>query len=159
VLTRTAWLQARRDAPLVAGTRTATVLAAALLALLAAFAAAAAVLAGAPDRRRTLGLLRTLGTRRRAGWWLLLADLLPLVVGGIAGGAVVGLACAAVVDPALALAALTGGRADPPVVLSGPVLAIVLAGLAAVLAVAVGTEAVSWRRDRFTEVLRVGGRG
>ncbi|RIX28148.1 FtsX-like permease family protein [Amnibacterium setariae] len=159
VLTRTAWLQARRDAPLVAGTRTATVLAAALLALLAAFASAAAVLAGAPDRRRTLGLLRTLGTRRTAGWWLLLADLLPLVVGGIAGGAVVGIVCAAVVDPALALAALTGGRADPPIVLSGPVLATVLAGLVAVLAVAVGTEAVSWRRDRFTEVLRVGGRG
>jgi len=159
VLTRTGWLAALRAGPLVSGTRLATLLGACLLALLAMAALSAAVLAGAPDRRRTLGLLRTLGMRRRVGWWLLVADLLPLVLGGLLGGAVIGIVAAEVFDPALGLAALTGGRADPPVVISGAVLAVVLAGTAVVLAVAVGVEAFTWRRDRFAEVLRVGGQG
>ncbi|MFD1722290.1 FtsX-like permease family protein, partial [Amnibacterium endophyticum] len=158
VLTRTGWLRALRDAPIVAGTRRATLLAAGLLALLAGAALAATVLAGAPDRRRTLALLRTLGMRRRVGWWLLVADLVPLVLGGLAGGAAIGVVAAEVFDPALALSGLTGGRGDPPVGISGAVLGVVLAGALVVLAAGVGVEALSWRRDRFAEVLRVGGR-
>ncbi len=158
VLTRTGWLAALRAEPLVAGVRLAVLLAAGLLAVLAAAALAAAVLAGAPDRRRTLGLLRTLGMRRRTGWWLLVADLLPLVAGGVLGGAAIGVVAAQVFDPALALAGLTGGREDPAVVVSGPVLGLVLLGAVLVLAAGVGVEAMTWRRDRFAEVLRVGGR-
>ena len=159
VLTRTGWLAAQRAGPLVVGTRSATLLAAGLLGLFALAALSAGVLAGAPDRRRTLGLLRTLGMRRRIGWWLLVADLAPLVVGGLAGGAAIGVVAAEVFDPALVLAALTGGRFDPPVVISGPVLGAVLGGAVVVLAATVAVEAVTWRRDRFSEVLRVGGQG
>ncbi|GAA2748587.1 FtsX-like permease family protein [Amnibacterium kyonggiense] len=159
VTTRTRLLAEQRAAPLVAGTRQATLLAAGALALLAAVALSTAVLAGAPERRRTLALLRTLGMPRQAGWWLLLADLLPLVLGGVVGGAAVGVLAAAVFDPVLSLAALTGGRADPPVVLSAGVAALVLAGLLAVLGATVGIERLTWRRDRFDEVLRAGGRG
>lgn len=159
VITRTGWLAAQRARPLVTGTRSATLLAAGLLGLFALAALSAGVLAGSPDRRRTLGLLRTLGMRRRIGWWLLVADLAPLVLGGLAGGAVIGVVAAEVFDPVLVLAALTGGRFTPPVVISGPVLAAVLGGAAVVLALTVAVEAFTWRRDRFTEVLRVGGQG
>jgi putative ABC transport system permease protein len=158
IRTRAEWLATQRAAPLVAGTRLATLLAALLLAVFAVAALSAAVLAGAPERRRVLSLLRTLGMRRRTGWWLLVGDLLPLVVGGVVGGTAIGVLAAELFDPALAIAGLTGGTTDPPVTISGAVLLGMIGGTVVVLAIAVGTEALTWRRDRIAEVLRVGGR-
>ena len=153
---RTGWIQNQRETPLVSGVQAAVTLSTLVVAFLAIVALIATVAAGSRERARTLSLLRTLGTPSRFGWWLAFADLAPLVIaallGGVAAGTVVGL----VLFPAMGLDALTGEVDSASVVLHGAsIVPIILGGIVLVI-VALLAEMLMHRRDRLSEVLRVG---
>lgn len=157
ILTRPGWLEERRGLALLAGVDTAAVVAAAALALLALLAVICAALAGAPERARDLALLRTLGVRPRFGVLLAAVDQVPLLIASLVGGLVAGLGIGVVLGPALGLRFLTGGEADPPIVVPpGPLLLVTL-GLAVVVTLGTTAEVLLRRRDRVSDTLRVGG--
>ncbi|WP_424215257.1 hypothetical protein ACN20G_26090 [Streptomyces sp. BI20] len=130
----------------------------------AALAAAFALLAllitlvrAAPERAALLARLRTMGLRPREAATLILVEALPAAwVAALVGGATAVLA-AALLGPAVDLAALVGTTAVPARVLpaAGPVwpAAAALAGLAAL---AVLAEALLVGRRQITTELRAG---
>jgi putative ABC transport system permease protein len=153
---RATWLDQRRHLPLVAGVTNTMTLATAAVALLAMIGLIATVLAGARERGRSLSLLRTLGMRARLGWWLALAELAPVVIAALLGGIVAGVGMVLVLAPSMGLDELAGGLSAPPPTVS-PAVFIWLVGAAVVLlGCAVLAEVVAHRRDRLSEVLRVG---
>src|SRR5690606_5766879 len=83
---RTGWLEANRGSALVGGVQDMLRYAAATVAFLAATALVATVLAGARSRGVVLSMLRTLGLRAGYGWWLALAELVPVVLAALVGG-------------------------------------------------------------------------
>ena len=101
-------------------------------------------------------MLRTLGMSSRFGWWLALAELAPLVLAAVVGGIAAGLAVVLVLAPSLGLDVLAGGISVPPASFS-PLVILGLAG-AALLLLGLGTlaDVLVHRRDRLSEVLRVG---
>ncbi len=154
---RGSWLDSRRHLALVTGTQQTMLLATIAVALLAAIALLATSLAGARERGRSLSLLRTLGLPAGLGWWLALADLLPVVVAAIAGGILAGVGIVALLEPALGLAVLAGGVSNPATV-APPLLFVGIAVATLVLlGASVLAEVAAHRRDRLSEVLRVGG--
>jgi len=155
-LTRTQWLEANRGSALVGGVQTMLAYAVVTVALLVAMALVATVLAGAHARGVVLSMLRTLGLRSGYGWWLAVSELAPVVLAALAGGLAAGAVILVLLGPTLGLAVLTGGVADPPLVVD-PVLVLAIAVVAIVLlGVAVLAEVLAHRRDKLSEVLRVG---
>ena len=156
VVTRAEWLDARRDQPLVQGVDRMTQLVVGAVALLAALALVTTVALGGRSRSRSLSLLRTLGVPRRFGWVLALAELTPLVVAALLGGAAAGAGILIVVGPALGLRILAGGVGEPALYLDVWTIAGVVAGCLVLAAVAIVVDIVAHRRDKPGEVLRVG---
>jgi putative ABC transport system permease protein len=126
------------------------------VALLAAVALATTVAAGGRSRSRSLSLLRTLGVQRGFGWVLALAELLPLVVAALVGGALAGAGILVAAGPALGLRLLTGGIGDPSLRVDPATVVLVVAGSLVLCAIAIVADVVAHRRDRPGEVLRVG---
>jgi len=156
VVVRADWLDQRRAEPLVQGVERTTQLSVAAVALLAAIALATAVAAGGRSRSRSLSLLRTLGVDRGFGWVLALAELAPLVLAALVGGAVAGVAILVTAGPALGLGLLTGGTTEPVLRVAPLTVVVVLAGSLALCAAAIVVDIVAHRRDRPGDVLRVG---
>jgi putative ABC transport system permease protein len=153
---RVDWLRDRRHLGLVNGTQQTMLLAAIAVALLAMIALIATALAGARDRGRSLSLLRTLGMRSGLGWWLALAELLPVVIASLIGGILAGVGMLALLEPSLGLQVLAGGVSVPPTVISpGLIIGLVIASIV-LMAVAIVAEMLAYRRDKLSEVLRVG---
>jgi putative ABC transport system permease protein len=157
IASRADWLTERRNhQALVGGTQQTMLLATIAVALLAVIALVTTALAGARDRGRSLSLLRTLGMRAGLGWWLALAELLPVVVASLIGGLGAGIGMVVLLEPSLGLRVLAGGESEPPTVIS-PGLIIGLVAAAVVLTlVAIVAETLAYRRDQLSEVLRVG---
>jgi putative ABC transport system permease protein len=156
VQSRADWLRDRRHLALVGGTQQTVLFATIAVALLAMIALVATALAGARDRGRLLSLLRTLGMRADIGWWLALAELLPVVIVSLVGGVAAGTGMLVLLEPSLGLRVLAGGESNPPTVISpGLIIGLVIAAIV-LLAVAIVAELLAYRRDRLSEVLRVG---
>jgi putative ABC transport system permease protein len=156
VLTRTSWVSQRQHGALVSGVNRIMILAVASVALLAVIALIATVLATARTRARALALLRTLGMRSRLGWWLALAELAPVVIVALIGGVVAGVVMVELLAPSLGLRVLAGGLDEPTPSLSPIVILGVAGGALVLLGVAMLVEVRAHRRDRLSEVLRVG---
>jgi len=156
VLTRSGWIEERRSLALVAGVERTMVFAIVAVGLLAIVALVATVVSGARARGRALSLLRTLGMSPRLGWWLALAELAPLVLAAIVGGIAAGVVVVLALAPSLGLDVLSGGITVPPASFS-PIVILGLAG-AALLLLGLGTlaDVLVHRRDKLSEVLRVG---
>ena len=156
VLTRSDWIEQRRDLALVSGVESTMVFTIISVGLLAIVALVATVVSGARSRGRALSMLRTLGMNPRFGWWLALAELAPLVLAAVVGGIAAGLVVVLVLAPSLGLDVLAGGISVPPASFS-PFVILGLAG-AALLLLGLGTlaDVLVHRRDRLSEVLRVG---
>ncbi|ADG73864.1 protein of unknown function DUF214 [Cellulomonas flavigena DSM 20109] len=158
VTTRDGWWRAWSQAPLTSALTTLFLASVGVLAALAVLALALVVVATARERGRTLSALRTLGLDARTARWATLGELAPLVLGGLVGGAVIGLGVPLLVGDALGLQRLTGEPTGTTVVLTWwPVVAAVTA-LTVALVVAVAVEQAVRRRDRLGDVLRVGER-
>ena len=156
VHSRASWLADRRHLALVSGVQTTMLLATGTVALLAMIALIATVLAGARERGRSVALMRTLGMRAGLGWWLSLAELTPVVVAALAGGIVAGVGMVVWLEPSLGLDLLAGGQYIPPPSVS-PILIVGLAAAAIILlGISVLAEVAAHRRDKLSEVLRVG---
>jgi len=156
VETRAGWIDERTGLALVSGVEQLMILATVAIALFALVALIASVLTGTRDRARSLALLRTLGLRARLGWWLVFAEVGPVVVASLVGGVGAAIAIVTVLGPVLGLGSLAGGTSQPAPSLS-PI--VILGGVAAavnLLALATLVEYLAHRRDRLGEVLRVG---
>ena len=154
--TRSGWIEQRRGLALVSGVESTMVFAIVAVGLLSIVALVATVVSGARARGRALSLLRTLGMNPRLGWWLALAELAPLVLAAVLGGIAAGLTVVLVLAPSLGLAVLAGGTMIPAASFS-PLVILGLAGAALVL-LGLGTlaDVLVHRRDKLSEVLRVG---
>jgi putative ABC transport system permease protein len=150
-------LHDRRDAPLSSALlRLAWASAATLLALgLLGFALAAA--AEAPGRWQTLTRLRTLGLRPRDARWVAAGELLPPVTVAAVGGPLLGTLLARLTLGSLELRLLTGQAADPAPVLPWWALGLVSVVVLAMVPVLVWHESALRRRQRLSDILRVGG--
>lgn len=156
VVSRAEWLDARRGLALMDGVEQMMVLAVLAVCVLGLVALVATVLAGARERGRALSMLRTLGMSPRLGWWLALAELAPVVLAALTGGILAGLVIVLVLAPALGLDVLAGGLGVPDPSISPAVIGGLAAGAAGLLLLAVLAEVLAHRRDRLSDVLRVG---
>ncbi len=159
VRTRADWLDAQRGGALMAGVERLMVLAVVAVCLLGVVALVATVLAGARERGRALSMLRTLGMSPRLGWWLALAELGPVVLASLLGGTLAGVVIVLALAPALGLDVLAGGIRVPPPAVDADVIVGLAAGAVLLLVLAVLAEVLAHRRDRLSEVLRVGEQG
>lgn len=156
VFSRTQWLADRQQQALVSGVTTVMLASTGAVAVLALIGLVASVLAGARTRRRALSLLRTLGMNARLGWWLALSELAPIVLAALVGGVAAGVAIILVLGGSFGLETLAGGVDPPPLVIAPWVIAGVVAGAIVLALVAMLVEVVAHRRDRLSDVLRVG---
>jgi putative ABC transport system permease protein len=156
VSSRAQWLVDRQQQALVAGVSTVMLASTASVAGLALIGLIASVLAGSRSRRRSLSLLRTLGMHARLGWWLAASELAPLVLAALLGGIVAGVGIVLVLGPAFGLETLAGGVLPPTLTISPWVIAGVAAGAVLLSVVAMLAEVAAHRRDRLSDVLRVG---
>lgn len=155
-VSRSSWLADQRGLALVSGVEQLMTGATIAVALFALIALVASVLAGTRDRARSLALLRTLGLRARTGWWLVFAEVGPVVLASLLGGAAAGVAVSTVLGPVLGLGSLAGGLAQPTSSVSALVILGGAASALALLALATLVEYLAHRRDRLGDVLRVG---
>jgi putative ABC transport system permease protein len=153
---RAQWLATLRGHAEVGGVATAITLSLIAAAILAALALVVTVIGGARERGRSLSLVRTLGLPAAAGNWLALAELAPVVVAALIGGIAAGIGMVALLEPVIGLVALTGGLGNPPPTFSLPIVVALAAGAILLLLIAVAIEFSIRRRDRLSEVLRVG---
>lgn len=156
VHSRAGWLAARTHLALVSGVNQAIGLATLSTLLLTILALLITVLSGARERGRSLGLIRTLGLPARLGWWLALAELAPVLIASLVGGVLAGTAIVLLLEPALGLRNLSGGTANPAPQISLGFIAGLVGVAVGLLLVAVLIEIAVRRRDRLSEVLRVG---
>ncbi len=156
VLTRTDWVDDRRGLALVSGVEGTMLFAILAVALLSIVALVATVVSGARARGRALSMLRTLGMPPRLGWWLALAELAPLVLAAALGGIAAGITVVLTLAPSLGLNVLAGGLTVPAASFS-PIVFIGLAAAALVLLLLGAlADMLVHRRDKLSEVLRVG---
>ena len=153
---RADWLSDRQHQALVAGVNAVMLVSTGAVALLALIGLVASVLAGARSRRRSLSLLRTLGLSARLGWWLALSELAPLVLAALLGGIAAGVAVILALGPSFGLETLAGGVSPPMLAISPWVIAGVAAGAVLLSLIAMLVEVAAHRRDRLSDVLRVG---
>ena len=156
VTTWDGWLEERRGFALVAGVEGAMVFAVIAVALLSIVALVSTVIGGARARGRALSMLRTLGMSSRLGWWLALAELGPLILAAILGGIVAGVIVMVTLTPAIGLDVLAGGTTVPTTSLSPVVFIALAAAGVALLALGSLADVLVHRRDKLSEVLRVG---
>ena len=156
VFSRVEWLADRQHQALVSGVNTVMLVSTGAVAVLALIGLIASVLSGARTRRRALSLLRTLGMNARLGWWLALSELAPLVLAALIGGVAAGVTIIVTLGPSFGLETLAGGLQPPPLVIAPWVIAGVVVGVALLALVAMLAEVVAHRRDRLSDVLRVG---
>ena len=156
ITSRAQWLQATQANPLMGGVDRFFLLGTLIVALLGAVALGASVLAGARERGRTLATLRTLGLSTRYGWWLALAQLLPLVVAALVAGCGAALLILTQAGPALGLDVLAGSFGAPAITVNANAFWYVGAGAVLLVLVAVLVEVVAHRRDNLSNVLRLG---
>lgn len=156
VVTRTGWLEDRRSSPLVGGVERTLLLGALVAVLLATVGLVATVLAGSRGRGRSLALLRTLGMRARLGWWFVLVELAPVVVAAVLAGTAAGVAVVGLLGSALGLDVLAGGPDIPGVVVNAVVPGLLAGVVVVLLLVAAAVEVAAHRRDRLSDVVRVG---
>jgi len=154
--TRAGWLSDRQHLALISGVNATMTLSSLSIALLAVIALLATALGGARDRGRSLALLRTLGLRSSLGWWLALSELAPVVIAAVLGGVASGVGMVLLLEPAMGLRVLAGGLTEPQPTISGLVIAALAGGAILLLVLAVLVEVIVRRRDRLSEVLRVG---
>ena len=154
--TRAGWLSAQRHLALVSGVNEAITLATLATALLAILALVVTVLSGARERGRSLALIRTLGLPARLGWWLALAELAPVLIAALVGGAIAGVGIVLLLEPAMGLRELAGGLGDPTPTISLTLIAGLAGTAVGLLLLAVLLEIAVRRRDRLSDVLRVG---
>ena len=155
-LDRAVWLADRRSSAIVGGVTDMIALSGVAAGLVALVMLIASVLSGSRSRGLSIALLRTLGLRARLGGVLMLAEVGPIVLAALLGGVAAGIGIVVAVGPSLGLGALAGGIGDPVLRISGQVIGAVVAGVAVLLVVAVAAELLAYRRDRLSEVLRVG---
>jgi putative ABC transport system permease protein len=154
---RALWLSDRRNhQALVGGTQQTMLFATIAVALLAVIALVTTALAGARDRGRSLSLLRTLGMRAGLGWWLALAELLPVVVASLIGGLGAGIGMVLLLEPSLGLRVLAGGDSEPPTAISPDLIIGLVVAAIALMVIAIAAETLAYRREQLSEVLRVG---
>lgn len=155
VLSAAAQADAIRSAPGVGGVETALIVATGVGALLAVIALVLTLVMGARERLRLVGTLRTLGFDRRQTTGLTVWEVAPIMVTGLVGGLLAGIALPFAVLAPLDLSAFTGG-AQPAIpidpLLITAVVAVFVVVVAAVVALAVW---ISSRRSPAS-VLRVG---
>ena len=156
VASRAGWLQATRANALMGGIDRFFMFGTLIVALLGAVALGASVLAGARERGRTLATLRTLGLSTRYGWWLALAQLLPLVLAALLAGCAAALVILTQAGPALGLEVLAGSSGAPAITVSPNTFWYVGAGAVLLVLVAVLVEVTAHRRDNLSNVLRLG---
>lgn len=156
VTTREAWLAGMRDSALIGGVERAIGIAVLAVGLLAAVALLVTILRGVRERGRALSMLRTQGMGSGYGWWLALAELGPLTLAAVVGGAVGGVAIMWLLGDTLGLKLLSGGLDDPQLAANWTFLAIVGGGILVLLFLAVAAEVLTHRRNKLSEVLRWG---
>jgi putative ABC transport system permease protein len=156
VTTREEWLAGMRASALGGGVERAIGIAVLAVGLLAAMALLVTILRGVRERGRALSMLRTQGMGFRYGWWLALAELAPLTLAAVVGGAIGGLAILWLLGDSLGLRLLSGGRMNPPVVPNWTFMAILGGGILVLLFLAVAVEVLAHRRNKLSEVLRWG---
>ncbi len=155
--TRSAVARGLRGSPLVDGALQGFRWAVVVAAVLAAMAVALLVLIAARPRSRDLALVRTMGGRGRDLLVLSLAELVPLVVLGLALGVGLGVAIAYLIEPGLDLGFFTGSESSAIVIPGGVMLWLSL-GLLAFLGAAILLVGLGARRADLGRVLRVGER-
>lgn len=155
--TRADWLAERSGLALVAGVERLMTAATVAIALFALTALLASVFTGTRQRARSLALLRTLGLRARLAWLLVLAELAPVVVAALVGGVATAIVISTVIGPVLGLESLTGGIGAPTPSISPLVIAVGAGAAVLLLLLATLAEYLAHRRDRLSEILRVGG--
>lgn len=156
VVTREGWLAAVQDSALIGGVERAMAIAVIAVGILAAVGLLVTILRGVRERGRALSMLRTQGMGSGYGWWLALAELVPLTLAGVLGGAVAGFAIMALLASTLGMRLLSGGLMDPPIVADWTSLAVIAAGVVALLFFAVAAEVAAHRRNKLSDVLRWG---
>ena len=156
VTTRAQWLSAVRDSALIGGVERAVTLAVIAVGILAAVGLLVTVLQGVRERGRALSMLRTQGMGAGYGWWLALAELGPLAVAAVVGGAGAGLLSMILLGATLGLEVLAGGIAPPELVADTTSLACVGGGVVVLLFFAVAVEVMAHRRNKLSDVLRYG---
>ncbi len=156
VTTREEWLAGMRASALGGGVERAIGIAVLAVGLLAAMALLVTILRGVRERGRALSMLRTQGMGFRYGWWLALAELAPLTLAAVIGGAIGGLAILWLLGDSLGLKLLSGGLMNPPVVPNWTFMAVLGGGILVLLFLAVAVEVLAHRRNKLSEVLRWG---
>jgi putative ABC transport system permease protein len=156
VSTREGWLAAVSDSALIGGVERMMAMSVIAVGFLAAVALLITVLEGVRQRGLALSMLRTQGMSSRYGWWLALTELAPLTIAAVIGGSAAGLAILAILGRTLGLEVLAGGVAAPPLVADRAFLLFVAIGVVTLLLVAVSAEVATHRRNKLSEVLRLG---
>ncbi|MFB2586563.1 hypothetical protein [Herbiconiux liukaitaii] len=154
VLIRDEVLAAARDRALVSGVTSATALSLGATGGLAALALLVTTAIGFRRRGRILALLGALGVPPRAGIWLALGELGPLVVGGVIGGAIAAAVVLAAAAPTFGAETLVGGAA--PIGVPWWMPPTILGAAAAALILAVCVDLSNTRRVRTSDILRTG---
>lgn len=156
VLTRSGWTSDRRGLALIAGVESTMLFAVLAVGLLAIVALVATVVSGARARGRALSMLRTLGMSSKLGWWLALAELAPLVLAAVLGGIAAGYSVVLVLAPSLGLHVLAGGITVPAASFSPNVIIGLAVAALVLLLLGALADVLVHRRDKLSEVLRVG---
>jgi putative ABC transport system permease protein len=110
----------------------------------------------APERARTLAVLRTLGLTSGQVRRVIAGELLPPVLLPALVGSALGVGVAALTTGALRLQQLTGS-ADPPRATTSWLLVAAPGALLLLALVLIGDEGARRRRDSLGDVLRIGG--
>lgn len=144
VTLRSAVLASLSATPVSHGASMAIALGTAAAAVLCALVILVGVLSSARTRAVTLARLRVLGLAPRKGNWLLIAELLPQIVAGAAGGIACAVAMGPLLGPSIDLSAFTGepGAAllrPQPVVLGATAGGLLVLGML-MLAVKIGAR-------------------
>lgn len=111
---------------------------------------------GAPARNKLIGLLRTLGFAKRHDRALLLWEIGPIAIAGVAAGVVLGLLLPQLVAAGVDLTAFTTGQEQPPVRYDPLLLAALIGGFIVVVLLAVAGAIAAGRRQRLASVIRIG---
>jgi len=156
VITREDWMAAMQESALIGGVQRAIGIAVLAVGALAAVALLVTILRGVRERGRALSMLRTQGMGSGYGWWLSLAELAPLTIAAVVGGAGAGLSIMWLLGETLGLKLLSGGLTEPPLAPDWTFMAILGAGIVLLLFVAVAAEVLVHRRNKLSEVLRWG---
>jgi putative ABC transport system permease protein len=146
-----------RSSPLVAGTEQVAVLSILLTVLLSVAALLLTLVINTAARIRLVATLRTIGYSSRQTAGVLAWELGPVLVVGLAAGAVVGLVLPTVVLDPLDLRGFTGSPVQPPVVQDPALAGSALAGFVVVGVVATAIALVGARRRAPATVLRNAG--